>query len=277
MPTISNGLLSHTVLHTFEQVDFLGFLGFNDILALASVNKVSFASLKEVVENRATFIWDGSVIFQHYAPKKLQTHRLFNGPVLNLPKSVTHMTFSSNFNHPVLELPSGLVFLKFGMYFNQSVSKLPSSVQELTFGLFFNTRIIELPGELTHLTFGGYFDQPLPTLPDSLKVLTLGEAFNQPLPSLPEGLTHLTFVTRSKFDQKMPKLPGGLTRLTFGDAFNHFVADIPQGLTHLRFGRSFNQPVSRLMGKHLIHLHVGKNYVHKIPTNLERVLDVDLY
>jgi hypothetical protein len=68
----------------------------------------------------------------------------FNQSVVNLPSTITHLTFGYNFNQSVDNLPSTIIHLTFGYYFNQSVDNLPSTITHLTFGYWFNQSLNNL-------------------------------------------------------------------------------------------------------------------------------------
>jgi hypothetical protein len=67
---------------------------------------------------------------------------IFNQPVDNLPKNLTHLTFGYEFNQPVDNLPKTLTHLSFGSCFNQSLNKLPENLIFLKLGLNFQQDVI---------------------------------------------------------------------------------------------------------------------------------------
>lgn len=48
--------------------------------------------------------------------------------MINLPQSLTHLTFGRNFNQPINNLPKSLTNLIVGFNFNQAVNHLPKSI-----------------------------------------------------------------------------------------------------------------------------------------------------
>jgi hypothetical protein len=116
-----------------------------------------------------TQILNNTVAFE-----KLQIFRVVNCNTVNLPASITHLTFDDYFNKPVSNLPVLITHLTFGAYFNQPVDNLPASVTHLTFGSYFNQPVDNLPASVTHLTFGSYFNQPVDNLPALINHLTFG-------------------------------------------------------------------------------------------------------
>lgn len=119
---------------------------------------------------------------------------------INLPPTVTHLSFSKSFNRKVIIKSTELLELKFGHCYNQSFehrNDIPESVRKLVFGATFNQSIIgKLPQHLTHLTLGQEFNQPFsgidPDNPVKLVISPLGEHFSSNvIPAFPETLQHL--------------------------------------------------------------------------------------
>jgi hypothetical protein len=106
----------------------------------------------------------------------------FDGPVTELPRTITHIITSEDFNLPVDDLPPTLTHLTTGCFFNQPVDKLPPALIHLTTGLMFNHPVDHLPQTLTHLVTGFFFNQSIDNLPPTLTHLTTGIRFNQPIP-----------------------------------------------------------------------------------------------
>ena len=71
----------------------------------------------------------------------------FNQPLDSLPKTLTHLIFSSQstFNQPIDHLPSTLIHLELGMAFNKPIDHLPSTLSYLKLGKNFNQNINHLP------------------------------------------------------------------------------------------------------------------------------------
>lgn len=98
---------------------------------------------------------------------------VFNQPINNLPKILTHLCFykGSKFNNPIDRLPPHLTHLVLGEAFNRPCNRLPTTLTHLTFGLEFNQPILDLPPSLLVLAFSdiGNFNQSINHLPQSLK------------------------------------------------------------------------------------------------------------
>ena len=99
---------------------------------------------------------------------------------INLPCSLTHLTFGCEFNQTVDNLPCSLTHLIFGYEFNQIVDNLPCSLTHLIFVRNFNQKINNLPKVLEYIEFkyftniNGLFDN----LPDSIKYINLPDLHN---------------------------------------------------------------------------------------------------
>lgn len=109
---------------------------------------------------------------------------------LHLPPSVTILFW--DFNLP-LDVPPSITSLTFGSEFNQPLDNLPPSLKRLKFISVssFSHSLDNLPPSLTHL-LGVHFNQPVDHLPSSLVQLELFGTFNQPIDHLPASLTHLS-------------------------------------------------------------------------------------
>jgi hypothetical protein len=98
--------------------------------------------------------------FLHFPPTlNILSIQHFNGNLLSLPASLTHLVTSSDFDSPVLFLPPALTHLVTGHQFNQTIDSLSSSLTHLVLGFSFAQPVTTLPPSLTHLIFGYKFNQ----------------------------------------------------------------------------------------------------------------------
>lgn len=73
--------------------------------------------------------------------------------LLDIPASVTSLTFIQNFNLPIYKLSDNIRNLTFGHMFDQVVTIYPKNLVTLTFGHRFNQSVDNLPSSLRNLTF----------------------------------------------------------------------------------------------------------------------------
>ena len=143
--------------------------------------------------------------------------RTYNQPLCKLPSTLTHLNLPGEFNQPIDSLPLALTHLTVGDKFDQPVDHLPASLTHLTVGDEFNQSVDHLPASLAHLTFGHRFNQPVDHLPSRLRSLYFGSQFKQPLRNLPQ-LTRLSFKEQVKLAPATDALPTSITHLNFGVA-----------------------------------------------------------
>ena len=154
---------------------------------------------------------------------------------MEIPSSITYVTFAYGFNQPVNHLPSSIIHLSFGHDFNQPVEHLPNSIKHLEFKYRFNQLIKYLPHKIVTLTISGGFNKPLPPLPSSLTSLRLKcPKLNHVIDSLPPSLAELA-IRRSKSPPSQPlnSLPPTIKRLTLEGNFQE-LDHIPLGLQCLK-------------------------------------------
>ena len=164
---------------------------------------------------------------------------------IQLPASLTQVTFWHNYNQPLCKLPSTLTHLNLPGEFNQQIDSLPLALTHLAVGEKFNQSLDHLPASLTHLTVENEFNQSLDHLPASLTHLTVGEKFNQSMDHLPASLTHLTL--GRNFNQSVDSLPPSLAYLGLGFLFNQRVDHLPARLRSLELNsKSFKKPLTNL-------------------------------
>ena len=170
----------------------------------------------------------------------------YNQPLCKLPSTLTHLNLPGGFNQPINCLPLALTHLTVGDEFNQSVDHLPASLAHLIVGKNFNQSVDSLPISLAHLTLGYRFNQPVDHLPARLRSLYLGSKFKKPLRNLPQ-LTRLSFMPEVKLAPATDGLPTSITQLNFGvpatnqtgiplpspRAYPH--VPLPSSLQHLSF------------------------------------------
>uniref|UniRef100_A0A6C0C8B5 F-box domain-containing protein n=1 Tax=viral metagenome TaxID=1070528 RepID=A0A6C0C8B5_9ZZZZ len=96
-------------------------------------------------------------------------------PIINIPQTVTHLTFGNSFNRAIDNIPQSVTHITFGASFDQPIKDIiPSSVTHLYFGLHFDQEIKNyIPHSVTHLKFGFFFFRSLYGLHDSIEEIVV--------------------------------------------------------------------------------------------------------
>src|SRR5690606_35521171 len=112
---------------------------------------------------------------------------LYEGDCSDLPPHTKYLSFVQNSNQPnqSVNIPSTITHLTFGDKFDQPIDNLPPNITHLTSGENFNQKIENLPPKITQLIFGMKFNQNIDNLPNNIKYLKLKCMFNQNVDNLP--------------------------------------------------------------------------------------------
>ncbi len=160
--------------------------------------------LNEIFDIMSKF---SKVIFTYY----------YNKSLIQLPDSVTHITFEKNFNQSIDILENCLYLTNIEFYSNSK----------------FNQLIDCLPKNLTYLHLSGDFNCTIDNLPESLQVLKISSKFNQPIDNLPPNLTTLSLQSTC-FNHPIDYLPNKLEKLFFSSYQNtHQFNNLPNSIKHL--------------------------------------------
>ena len=186
---------------------------------------------------------------------KLTFGEQFKCTVDDLPNSITSLAFEDRwcFKLPVDHLPPSLTSLEFApsSNFDHPLNNLPNALTSLKLGHLFNHSMDHLPPSLTLLEFGNAFDQPVDNLPSRLRHLRLGLQFNHSLDHLPAKLRSL-MVLSSRFNIPIKSLPPRLMRLTFDERtpFNHPL-NLTSTIKRLSLSKEYVHPLPALALHHL--------------------------
>jgi len=127
-----------------------------------------------------------------------------------IPSSLTHITINNSIHDVIilkhLELPNTVTHLTFEKYVCTNVDYLSDHLTYLNFKNDFNSIITKLPSKLTHLILGYAYNEILPQLPNSLLMLKIGNAFNKKISIFPPNLTHLSLGENYIYDINCPNL-----------------------------------------------------------------------
>ena len=202
--------------------------------------------------------------------KKLSFLHKFNNQIYNLPKKLTHLSFTPNYD------PNNNTLIY--SYFNKLLIDLPKSLTHLTLSSAYMQPFPTFTGKLTHLSLvfenNNYYNKYcniIDLLPNSLIYLALDREFNFNIDNLPKNLKYLIFnKVKSLFNQSIDNLPESLTHLTLGNSFNQSIDNLPKTLTHLTLGYDFNKPIDKLP-ESLTHLTLGYDFnqpIDNLPNSL---------
>jgi hypothetical protein len=120
--------------------------------------------------------------------------------IIELIKKYKKVIFGDSFNRSIDFLPDGITHLQLGRLFNKPIMNLPRSLKHLIIASLviaycnFNQSLDYLPEGLENLTMklNPVFNMPINNLPESLKHLEFNcREFKHPINNLPNGLESL--------------------------------------------------------------------------------------
>jgi len=153
-----------------------------DTMIIELIKKYKKVVLGDSINQSIDFLPDGVT--------HLQLGRRFNKPIMNLPRTLTHLIIASN----------NIAYCDF----NQSLDYLPEGLECLTITLnqVFNIPINNLPVGLKHLDFGcKIFHHPINNLPNRLKSLVIGCFDYDNTHNLPTTLTKVNITSKLVEDE----------------------------------------------------------------------------
>ena len=153
-----------------------------DTMVIELIKKYKKVVLGDSINQSINFLPDGVT--------HLQLGRRFNKPIMNLPRTLTHLIIAAN----------DIAYCDF----NQSLDYLPEGLECLTVRLnqVFNIPINNLPVGLKHLDFGcKIFHHPINNLPNGLKSLVIGCFDYDNTHNLPTTLTKVNITSKLVEDE----------------------------------------------------------------------------
>ena len=148
-----------------------------DTMIIELIKKYKKVVLGDSINQSINFLPDGVT--------HLQLGRRFNKPIMNLPRTLTHLIIASN----------NIAYCDF----NQSLDYLPEGLECLTITLnqVFNIPINNLPTGLKQLKFiCKVFHHPINNLPDGLESLVIGDFDYENTRHLPTTLKKVNIVSK---------------------------------------------------------------------------------